>query len=39
MSVNATSVIKGPNVAKTVFTIHDKYVVPEDKAHNNIVFI
>ena len=40
MSVNATSVFKDPDVAKTLSTIHDKYVVvPADKAQNNIVFV
>ena len=38
MSINAASVFKYPDVAKTLSTIHDKYVVPVDKAQNNIVF-
>ena len=37
---HATSIFKDPDVAKTLSTIHDKYVVvPADKAQNNIVFI
>ena len=40
MSVNATTVFKDSDVAKTLSTIHDKYVVvPEDKTQNNIVFV
>ena len=38
MYVNATSVFKDPVVAKTLSTIHDKYVViSTDKTQNNIV--
>ena len=38
MSANATSVFKDPDVAKTLSTIHDKYVVvPADNAQNNTV--
>jgi len=40
MNTHATSIFKDPDVAKTLSTIHDKYVVvPADKAQNNIVFI
>jgi hypothetical protein len=40
MSTKATSVLKDPEVAETMSTIHDTYVVvPADKASNNIVFI
>jgi len=40
MSTKATSVFKDPEVAETLFTIHDKYVVvTADKAPNNIVLI
>ena len=40
MSVNATSVIKDPDVAKTLSTIHDKFVLlPTDNAQNNIVYL
>ncbi len=40
MSADATSIFKDPDVAKTMSTIHEKYVfVPADKAQNNIVFI
>jgi hypothetical protein len=40
MSTKATSVLKDPEVAETMPTIHDTYVVvPADKASNNIVFI
>ena len=37
MSANATSVFKDPGVAKTKTSKHDKYIVPADKAQNNIV--
>ena len=38
MSANAASVFKDSDVAKTLSTIHDKYVVvPADKTQNNIV--
>lgn len=37
MSAKATSVLKYPEVAETMFTIHDTCVViPADKAPNNI---
>ena len=40
MSVNVTSVFKDPDVANTLFNVHDKYdVVPADKAKNNIVIL
>ena len=40
MSTKTTFVFKDPDVAETLFTIHDKYVVdPDDKAANNIVLI
>jgi hypothetical protein len=40
MSTKATSVLKDPEVAETMSTIHDTYVVvPADKASTNIVFI
>ena len=42
MSVSATSVIKDPDVAKTLSTIHvhDRYVVLQaDITQNNIVFV
>jgi hypothetical protein len=40
MSTKATSLLKDPEVAETMPTIHDTYVVvPADKASNNIVFI
>ena len=40
MSTKATFVLKDPEVAETMPTIHDTYVVvPADKASNNIVFI
>ena len=37
MNANATSVFEDPDVAKSLSTRHDKYVVvPADKAQNNI---
>ena len=39
MSVNTTSVFKDSDVAKTLSTLHDKYVVVlVDKAQNNVIF-
>ena len=38
MTTNATPVSKDPDVAKTLSTTHDTYVVvPADKAQNNIL--
>ena len=40
MSVNATSVFKDPDVAETLSTIHDKYiVVPADKEQNDVIIV
>ena len=40
MTTKATSVFKDPQVAETLSTIHDKYVVVSaDKPLNNIVLI
>jgi hypothetical protein len=40
MGTCGTSVFKDPEVAETLFTNHDKYVVvPADKASNTIVII
>ena len=40
MSKRGKSVFSNPDAAKTLSTIHDKYVVvPADKAPNNIVFV
>ena len=40
MNTKATSIFKNPDVAETLSSIHDQYVVvPADKAPNNIVFI
>ena len=40
MSTKATSAFKYPEVAETLSTIHDTYVVvPADKAPNNFVLI
>ena len=40
MNTTATSALKDPEVAETLSTIHDIYVVvPADKAPNNIVLI
>jgi hypothetical protein len=39
MGIRKTSIFKEPNVAEPLSHLHDKYVVPVDKAHNNIVFV
>lgn len=40
MRVNIASVFKDPGVAKTLSTLHDKYIVLlTDKSRNKIVFV
>ena len=40
MRTKATSIFNNPDVAKTLSTIHDNYVVvPADQAPDNIMFV
>ena len=39
MNTCKTSILKDPHVTKHLSHLHDKYVVPADKAPNNIVLV